>query len=492
MSQPKRQISKNEAVEKLWRSGILHWKLDSCQKQLYHTFHNAKYRKVVWKCSRRLGKSFSLLVIALEYALKNPGCQIKYACPTAVMAQKIIIPTIRKILEDCPVDIKPNFVKAEKCFYFKNDSIIQIEGVDEGNAEKLRGTESHLSILDEAGFMDDLEYVINDILLPQCLTTNGKIIISSTPPKEQGHPYDKFATEAELHGAYIKKSILDALEDIKNDPDHFKKRLNPDIIEEIKISQGGENSTSWRREFLVESIVDLERTVIPEFNEDAEKRIVKAWSRPKMYDAYTAMDLGFVDFTGILFGYYDFANNKIVIEDEVLLNGKEVTTKNIAELCRSKESEYWKDQLTGVPKQAYLRVSDDDLITINDLHRLHNIQFIPTKKDDKETAVNEVRMKIQADQIIINPRCKHLIFQLKTATWAKNRKTFERTEQGGHFDLVDALIYLVRNIQYYKNPFPKTDDSTPFGMHSRGIKTLSDTAESIKSLFSISKSKTNK
>jgi hypothetical protein len=250
MSQPKRQISKNEAVEKLWRNGILHWKLDSCQKQLYRTFHDSKYRKVVWKCSRRLGKSFALLVVALEYALKNPGTQIKYACPTAIMAQKIIIPTIRKILEDCPVDIKPNFVKAEKCFYFQNDSIMQIEGVDEGNAEKLRGTESHLSILDEAGFMDDLEYVINDILLPQCLTTNGKILMSSTPSKEPNHPFDKFALEAELNNAYIKKTILDALEDIKNDPDHFKKRLNPQIIDEIMISQGGANSTSWRREFL--------------------------------------------------------------------------------------------------------------------------------------------------------------------------------------------------------------------------------------------------
>jgi hypothetical protein len=489
MSQPKRQISKNEAVEKLWRSGILHWKLDSCQKQLYHTFHNSKYRKVVWKCSRRLGKSFALLIVAVEYALKHPGAQIKYACPTAIMAQKIIIPTIRKILEDCPVDIKPNFVKAEKCFYFANDSIMQIEGVDEGNAEKLRGTESHLSILDEAGFMDDLEYVINDILLPQCLTTNGKILMSSTPSKEHNHPFDKFALEAELNGAYIKKTILDALEDIKNDPDHFKKRLNPEIIKEIMMSQGGENSVSWRREFLVENIIDQEKTVLPEFTDIIEKAIVKEWPRPKMFDGYTAMDLGFVDFTGILFAYYDFVNNKIVIEDEAIMSGREVTTKNIADTCRLMEAKYWIDPLTGFAKPSYLRVSDDDLITINDLYRLHSMQFIPTKKDDKETAVNEVRMKLQSEQIIINPRCKNLIFQIKTATWAKNRRSFERTEQGGHFDLVDALIYLVRNIQYYKNPYPITDNETPFGMHSRGVKTLTDTAQAIKSLFSI---KTNK
>lgn len=489
MSGPKKpQITKNEAIERLWRAGVLEWKLDSCQKQLYSTFYNSKYRKVVWKCSRRLGKSFSLLIIALEHALKNPNSQIKYACPTATMAQKIIIPTIRTILGDCPPDIKPNFIKAEKCFYFNNNSIIQIEGVDEGNAEKLRGTESHLSILDEAAFMDDLEYVINDILLPQCLTTNGKILISSTPAKEPGHPYTKFAQEAELHNAYIKKSIVDALEDIKNDPDHFKKRLNPEIIEEIKQSQGGETSASWRREFLCHEIVDMERTVLPEFTEEIEKRIVREWSKPKMYDGYTSMDLGFVDFTGILFGYYDFINNKVVIEDEALLNGREVTTKNIAEICKAKESQHWVDQLTHLPKESYLRVSDDDLIVINDLHRLHNIKFIPTKKDDKETAVNEVRMKLAAEQIIINPRCKNLIYQIKTATWNKNRKSFERTEQGGHYDLVDSLIYLIRNVQYYKNPYP-TEVGRPFNVHDRGTKFISETAQAVKSLFNV---KTNK
>jgi hypothetical protein len=194
-----------------------------------------------------------------------------------------------------------------------------------------------------------------------------------------------------------------------------------------------------------------------------------------------------VDFTGILFAYYDFVNNKIVIEDEALMNGKEVTTKNIADTCRTMESKYWVDQLTGYSKPAYLRVSDDDLITINDLYRLHSMQFMPTKKDDKETAVNEVRMKLQSNQIIINPRCKNLIYQIKTATWAKSRKTFERTEQGGHYDLVDALIYLVRNIQYYKNPYPKDSDSPAFGMHHKTVKTFSDTAESIKSIFSIKK-----
>jgi hypothetical protein len=484
---PKPSISKQEAVEKLWRMHKLSWKLDSCQKSLYKVFHESKYRKVVWNCSRRLGKSYSLIIIAAEYALEHPNAQIKYACPTAVMAQKMILPSFREIFKDCPDDLKPTYVKSEKAFYFKNGSIIQIEGTDEGNAEKLRGTASHLSILDEAGFMDDLDYVINDILLPQALTTNGKMIISSTPPKSMGHPYIKFIHEAQRHDSYIKKTIMDAVEDIKNDPPHLKNRLNPDIIEEIKQSVGGEKSPTWLREFMCVIQSDHTKAVIPEFNEAVEKSCVVEWPKPDRFDAYVAMDLGFVDFTGILFAYYDFKNAKLIIEDELLMNGHEVTTKVIAQAVRDVEHKLWTDS-NGNYKEPYFRVSDDDLITLNDLQKLHGITFHATRKDNLENAVNEVRMKMGNEQIIIHPRCTNLIYQLKTATWAKNRRTFDRTEEAGHFDLIAALVYLVRNVQYQKNPYPLFSEYG-YDVFSKGTRVVSETASTIGGLFGIKKAK---
>jgi hypothetical protein len=482
-------ISKSDAIDALWRKAILSWKLDSCQKHLYRMFKDTKYRKTVFNASRRLGKSYTLIIIALEYALANDNVQIKYACPTALMAQKIILPTMREILKDCPEDLKPTYVKAEKAYYFKNGSLIQIEGTDEGNAEKLRGTSSHLSILDEAGFMDDLDYVINDILLPQALTTNGKMIISSTPPKSMAHPYIKFIHEAQKHKSYIKKTIMDALEDIKDDPPHFKNRLNPDIVEEIKQSVGGELSPTWRREFMCEIQSDQSRSVIPEFNEKTELAIVKEWPKPPKFDAYVAMDLGFIDYTGVLFAYYDFKNATVVIEDELLLNGHDITTKTLAEKIREKEQALWTDPLTKMYQEPYFRVSDDDLITLNDLQKLHNIRFIPTKKDGLELAVNEVRMKIGAHQIAINPRCTNLIFQLKAATWAKNRRTFERTEESGHYDLIAALVYLIRNIQYQKNPYPLFNDYNYHDVFSKGTRVVSETANTLGQIFGIRKPK---
>jgi len=484
---PKAPLSKNEAVDILWRKGTLHsWKLDSCQRQLYKVFLESKYRKVVWNCSRRLGKSHTLVVIAIEHALKKPNSQIKYACPTAKMAQKIVLPIMRDILKDCPEDLRPEYVKSEKCYTFKNGSTIQIEGTDEGNAENLRGTASDLSILDEAGFMDDLDYIINDILLPQALTTNGRMIISSTPPKSMAHPFIKFIYEAQRNDSYIKKTIMEALADIANDPPHFKKRLNPDIVEEIKQSVGGELSATWRREFMCEIQSDQSKAVIPEFNERIEKECVKEWEKPQRFDSYVAMDLGFIDFTGVLFAYWDFKNAKLIIEDEILLNGHEVTTKTIAESVKSKEFDLWTDPLTKNFRPPYMRVSDDDLITLNDLNKLHGLQFVPTRKDGLELAVNEVRMKVGAGQVIINPRCKNLIFQLKAATWAKNRRVFDRTEESGHFDLIAALVYLVRNVQYQKNPYPLINN-WGYDVFHKGERVLNETANTISSLFKMKK-----
>jgi len=487
MSKNQKSISKAEAIDRLWRLGELSWKLDSCQKHLYAKFKNSKYRKVVWNCSRRLGKSFTLLVVALEYALQNPNTQIKYATFTALAGQNIILPTIRTILNDCPEDLKPNYVKNEKAFYFQNGSVIQIQGTDEGNAEKLRGTASHLSILDEAGFMDDLDYVINDILLPQALTTNGRMIIASTPPKSPDHPFVHLIAEGQRNDSYIKKTILDAIEDIKNDPPHLRNRLNPEIVQELMIASGGEQSSTWQREYLCNVQIDSSRAVIPEFNEAVEKITVVEWPRPPKYDAYTSLDLGFVDYTAALFAYLDFVNNKLVIEDELWMNGHEVTTKHLAEQVREKEAALWTDPKSKLQQDVYLRVSDDDLLTLNDLYRQHGLTFIPTRKDNKETAINDVRMKIGAGNIVINPRCKNLIFQLKTATWAKNRKTFDRSSDAGHYDLIDALVYLVRNVQWQKNPYPIVGANPAFDVFSKGSQYLSSTANTVKNIFRVKK-----
>lgn len=481
---PKAQlkISKNEAIEILWRKGNLQFKLNSAQRKLYETFHNTKSRIPVFNQSRRTGKSFTLLVMALEHCLANSNVTVHYVCGTSVMATKIINQNMPEIIKDCPAELRPRYFKHDRAFTFKNGSKLQIEGADEGNAERLRGTSTHLGIIDEAGFIKDLEYLVNDILLPQILTTNGKLLLSSTPPKTAEHAFFRFVEKAKLEDAYIKQTIVDVLDLIKNDPAHLRSHLNPKIVEEIKISVGGEDSLTWRREFMAEFITDSTSVVIPEFTDKLEAEVVRTSNKPSYYDPYTVMDPGLVDNTGILFAYLDFHQAQLVIEDELLLNGNEVTTQNIATYIRNKENSLWVN-IDGEARPVYMRFSDNEPILLNDLRQLHNLNFIPTKKDNKEAAINDLRIRIANKQIIINPKCKNLIFQLKTATWSGNRKGFSRSTEGGHYDLVDALIYLVRMVNWGKNPFPYQGHD-PDNMFFRSSKNpLSNQALAIKSIF---------
>jgi len=66
-------------------------------------------------------------------------------------------------------------------------------------------------------------------------------------------------------------------------------------------------------------------------------------------------------------------------------------------------------------------------------------------------------------KIIIHPRCRHLIYQLRSGTWNKKHTDFNRLPdirigedviRGGHCDGLDALIYLVRNLIKTKSPYP--------------------------------------
>lgn len=476
-------LTRTAAIEALWRRGVLSWKLNSTQKALYKTYTEATYKKVVFNCSRRLGKSFSLLIIALEQCIKVPGSQVKFAAPTAKMAAKIIRPTLRMLLQDCPRDLRPTFNRNDGVWKFPNESCLYIEGTDGQNAENLRGTAAHLCIIDEAGFVDSLQYIVNDILLPQVLTTGGKLIMASTPPKSPDHDFIKYIYEAAKAGAYVKRTIEDYIKETEFDAPHLRHILVPEIAE-LCAASGGKDSITWRREYLAELIKDENYSVIPEFDEAAKLDCVKEWERPGRFDPYVSMDIGFNDKTGVLFGYLDFRKGKLIIEDELLLRGnqKDFTIARLAKLIKDKEQNLWMDKYGNMPNP--MRYSDDDMIVIGDLTKDHDLPFIPTKKNSKNEYINDLRWRIQTRQLVISPKCVNLIFQLESAIWNKAKKSFERSEEAGHYDLLDSLIYLVRNVQWTKNPYPSNwGRGSMENWHENPTENLSAAAKTIKSLF---------
>lgn len=441
------------ARKQLWKLGELEWKLDTTQKKIYEFFHECQKKVIVVNASRRLGKSFSLVVFAMEECLKNPKSIVKFLQPKQNMIRINITPIFNTLLEDCPKDLRPHFNGKDNIYEFPNGSQIQLAGTDNGNAEKIRGGNAHLCIVDEAGFCSDLNYLVNSILIPTTTLTQGKIILSSTTPPNSEHEFIEYMRIAGAQDSLIVKTIYDALEDHKTEE---SPRITTHLINEIiSNTPGGEKSDSFQTEYLCKILNKSQSSVIPEFDDEIIQDTVVDWPRPDFCDKYVAMDIGHIDFTFVLFAYYDFSNAVIVIEDELCINGPTMTTESLSNDIKNKEKTLWYNKKTAQYDEPLIRVSDNNLIMINDLIRLHKLVFIPTQKDNKEAQISQLRILIQNRQVIINPRCKILIEHLKHATWDKSRKDFKRSEAYGHYDGIDALVYLVRNIDRNRNPYPK-------------------------------------
>lgn len=438
---------KADAKEQLWRAGVLIWKLDKGQLELYDLFYKSQFNVHTWLLSRRYGKTRTLCVLALEQCLRKPNTIVKFASPTKIQVNNNVRPLFRQLLEDCPPEILPEFREKDYIYYFPNGSEIQLAGTESGHAEKLRGGESLISIVDEAQDCDDLDNLVKSVLLPTTLTTNGKVILSGTPPKEPDHEFITFIEEAESRGSLIRKTI--------DDNGRLTKEQKEKFIEEM----GGRNSEAVRRELFCEIIRDEKRSVIPEFTPELEKEIIKEWPMPPYFDGYVAMDLGFKDLTGLVFGYYDFRADKIIIQDEIVMDLR-INNNNLSKLVEEikvKEKELWFNHVTGEPRPPYKRVSDNDLIALNEISSISQfkVRFEPTEKKDLQAAINNLREKLKSRQIIIHPRCKTLIRHLRNVRWKTGEKNiFARSPDDGHYDLAAACVYFIRNIDIRRNPYP--------------------------------------
>jgi PBSX family phage terminase large subunit len=451
------KLTEAQAKDKLWRLGNLEWKLRGVQQEMRRAVYDSKGKKTVFLCARRLGKTFVMMLLAVEQCIKQKDSIVKVLFPKKKDAKDVARFQMREILKDCPVDLKPEWKEADKMFVFPNGSEIQMAGTDAGNAESIRGSACHLAILDESGFHDynDFTYIVQSIVMPTLLTTKGKMILASTPSKEPDHPFMiDYVTPARKDGSLIEYNI------------YSNPMITEEDIEEMAEEfPGGVEDPDFQREYMLKSDVISSEFVVPEFDQKLKEDIlITVGEKPAFYDAYTSGDPAATDLTVVLFAYYDFLKSQIIVCDELVLGGEGevITTLDIADGIRRKEKLNFSNPLTGEAYKPYLRVMDNNnKILINDLNVEHGLEFVPTAKDNKEAQINKLRMMLKQGRLMIDKKCKTLIYHLEVARWAKNKKDFQRLKgdrsrgmKPHHCDAVDALVYLVRNVYMEKNPYP--------------------------------------
>lgn len=441
-----------------WSQGELSILFHATQDKIYGAIQRNTRRKFFVLCSRRLGKTFMLLALAFQTAIRKPGARVLFLAPTAKQAAQIAVDTAAAILNGgsepdfaCPTDLRPELKAQQKEFIFSNGSIVRLSGVNNEHSADLRGGAADLVILDEAGQMDNLKSVVSDVVMPMTMTTNGQIILATTPPDSPGHDSTQIYEDLAATESAIKFTIRDAPHVTHETKREYlieagEKRED---VDEILAGKKEPLGTTALREYFCEFVTDASKAVVPEFTPAKQKQLVIEWPRPDFYDSYTAIDPGMEDRTGILFAYTDFLEGKAVIEDEALLH--RANTNQIADVIRTKEATNFADH------PPYARVSDTDKRLIADLSQLHGLSFAPARDKDPVVEVNLIRNLVQSDKLIINPRCSNLIRQLRNAIWNNTANDFARAGQSspdGHYDLVAALRYLIRIINWSRNPYP--------------------------------------
>lgn len=438
----------------------------------------------VWKISRQRGKSYAALLFAACQAAAHPGFIVRYAALTGKSAAAIVGPTMAQVQEFAP----PECLAEEKAnkgrFEWPNGSELVYAGTDNEQFDRLRGPRAHLIILDESAFYDDLERV-EAALLPQLLTTGGKVLYLSSPPESPAHPFEARYKAARAVGRAQLWNI------------HDNPRLGPEGVKAKAQAEADRlgltleqllQSTYWRREYGAETLTETTRAVVPAWNEERHTALVVDWPRPKYFDGVVGADWGIrPDPKGTLLGWVT-PEAGLYVEYE--LEARDCSISEWVTQAKALETQVWglkkwEGRLLGAPewlqqleevppylrralerdapRQPYLRVGDDDSEVLTELATTHGYIVLPTRKHDKHLRVNRLNELLgpKANRIHIHPRCTRLIEQLYTTLWNKTRTDFERTPKD-HGDLVAALVMLANNIDWNRNPAPPiTDNSVP-------------------------------
>lgn len=464
------KIKKEVARDIAWERGRLDWKLHKGQEVIEAAYKRVKKKLFVANCARRFGKTFWACIKAVEWALRCPNQwpRIKYASALRLDLKEFAIPAFELILLDCPDDLRPIWKSTESKYIFPhNGAEIQLVGLDK-RPDGGRGNYCDLYIFEEAGQIDNLQYLYSSVVSPMTLRREGaRIIMISTPSPTPAHPFGEFCERAIDQKAYIQL-------DIHQNPMLSKKEIDEARSECL-------TESDWLREYMCQHVVDENRAITPEW----EMKYVQKIKRPEYFPflhRYVGMDLGTkVDLTAVVFAYWDAAEKFLYLEDERDITGPRMTTPDLADMIRETEKHLWKGY--GEP---YRRISDNDNpLLLQDLGYLHQMHFAATGKDDLHAMVNDLRRMIKAGKIIIHPRCKKTIGCLRAGIWDKNRKRFDRSAMYGHFDHLAALMYLVRNLNQEDNPIPQHRDIKASTHHKREMRERHKLAQQLKKMFNV-------
>lgn len=439
-----------EASYGLLRRGYFRHLFLGKQKLIHDMWHSLKPTEEMGALlSRKQGKSFSSILLSIQFCLQYPNTIVKYATVTLKAGRELVIPIMNELKDILPIELFPRLLKSELKYIFPNGSYIHIVGLDPDGVDGARGSRSDITIFDEAGFIvetgGNFSYAVYSVLLPMMLTSpHNKTLWITTPSNSVNHPFQtEILPRLTTKGRLITYNIYDS------------PFVTPELIETLRIKYE-HDPEGWDREYLCKAIPNKKLQVTPEFS--ADEHVITTLPAHKdefggdiKFDVYIGVDTALKDQTAIVGGYWHWSFHKFIIVYNKSANN--LTIPQIAEAVQQACKEL----------MIYAYDSDHIHITIDcfeivryTLQVEHNLQFFRPKKRQVVDTISLIRQYLIQGKLLILSDCIPLITELSSCIWTdriSDTPQIERTIQG-HGDNIMALAYLLRFVK--TNYIPST------------------------------------
>lgn len=390
------------------------------------------------------GKSSCLLAAALQY-VDVPGYAAMLFRRTFMDLQQpdALVPRSHEWLGGTDAHWQGDLMQ----WRFPSGAVLKFGHLEHHNdVQKYQGAAAHFWGFDEAGQLDPwaLEYLKSRARKPKGMKVPIRFRYSANPGG-RGHEWlvKHFVLGAPHNGRlFIPSKAVD----------------NPGLDVEDYLTRMEAMSDETLKAQLIHGdwgAIDRTGLVCPEWTPEIEVSCVRPdYPTPQYLTAYAGADPGGnPDLFAILWAYLDFVAGVLVVVDERWFRNP--ATDEVGEASVAAEKQHLVPLRTEGRIDATLRFTDVDKRLVTDLARApYHLSFQQTEKKDAEVWERQLRTAVKQGKIIVHPRCALLLKTLKYARWNDKRTDYERNDETGHADMWKALVYLFRNVQWQRNPYP--------------------------------------
>lgn len=399
-------------------------------------FDNNFDRTIMSMCGRRSGKSELNQRIILKHALKNKESICLYINRNFDNAITQGFDTMTKLLDSLQISYTSSrgngvitLFNGTEIFYRGASNTIDID--------KFRGiSKMACAIIDEAGHLKGLRYLLTEILQPATIDiATSQIILTGTPPRTKNFCYTLWHNQ----DASIKRYNWNFL----NNP--FIPNRDTVISEVAKLNGVEENSAFIRREYLGDmDALDDDAKVFNNY-----KKATTLPPNNKTYDRILfGIDWGYEDDAAIVATLCD-KTSKTLYELESW-HAPHKAISEIAEVLKQMVDKYTQMYITSKP---YMVITDtNEKSAANDLaitYKFKNVSL--AYKYNKAQALKQLAQYMTLGNVVIKAN-DYLDDEADNMVWKRDPETDaiieELDEEAYHANGMMALLYISRQFSY--------------------------------------------